>query len=239
MSLHLSPSVQSNKARLITVTLVEADEVFRNRLSNHLARCPEIVIFDVCSDLATAEVCVSQRRPRVVLVGDGVGGAEGWQCIGRLRDPRSQTLSIALSNSDNLEHVRGAFRAGALGYLLRQSALPMIQQAIVEVIKGGSPMTPQVARVLVSAHAAPSRPSGLLRTLTRREQEVLQLLSLGQRYADIAERLSLSRNTVHSHAKKIYSKLLVKSKTEAGLVLGRNGNALPSADLPVWQRQVA
>jgi LuxR family maltose regulon positive regulatory protein len=79
----------------------------------------------------------------------------------------------------------------------------------------------------------------LLRTLTRREQEVLQLLSLGQRYADIAERLSLSRNTVHSHAKKIYSKLLVKSKTEAGLVLGRNGNTLFPAALPVRQRQVA
>ena len=96
--------------------------------------------------------------------------------------------------------------------------------------EGGKPLLDsrvEIARALVQSMAEPEPVSGPLASLSRREREVLELLSVGARYQEIAHRLELSRDTVHSHAKRIYRKLMVRSKTEASLLFKRGGFQAP------------
>ena len=226
------------RSSLVTVTVVERNDAFRAKLCATLSRCPGVVIFDQCPDAATAEVCLEQRRPRVVVIGDGLEGQIEWNLISALRSRGTGEMILALSDVQTPEHIRGAFRAGALGYFVRRTAVTELPRALNEVMAGGAPMSPEVARILVRSYARPARPCGLIRLLTEREREILGLLSLGIRYREIGLRLGVSRDTIHSHAKKIYRKLRVTSKTEAALIMGRSA---PTASLaaPFLERAVA
>jgi DNA-binding NarL/FixJ family response regulator len=234
----LSSSSVAPRSSLITVTVVERNDAYRAKLCAALSRCPGVVIFDQCADGATAEACLDHRRPRVLIVGDTQPGQNGWNLISALRSRGTGEMIVALSDLPTSEHIRAAFRAGALGYFLRRTAATQLPRALAEVMAGGAPMSPEIARTLVTSYARPARPCGLIRLLTEREREILELLSLGVRYREVGIRLGVSRDTVHSHAKKIYLKLRVTSKTEAALVLGRSARSVPSAP-PVLQRAVA
>ncbi len=205
---------------LITVSVALGDAGLRDRICGLLGRCPGVVVFDACADVAELTAALAKRQPRVLLAGDDLPGAPGWNWLGGFSGEPSTLLGLAISAEKTVAHVESAFAAGAVGYLLTSSLDQLLQQALHDVVTGGSPMTPEVARDLVTALATPARPTGLLALLTKRERQILELLSLGTRYNEIATQLGLSRDTVHSHTKKIYRKLMVRSKTEAALILG-------------------
>ena len=106
--------------------------------------------------------------------------------------------------------------------MLRSTAAIDIHQALVAVTNGGAWMSPSLSLVLVRSIAEPRKPTGHLSSLSKREHEVLKLLSSGARYTEVATQLELSRDTVHSHVKQIYRKLVVRSKTEASLIFNSN-----------------
>jgi len=212
----------STRLPLITVSVVDSNPAFRAALGQGLARFPGVVVFDKCGDARSAADALAQRPPRVLLVGNNLPDSPEWQFVESLRGRRMSTLIIALSDSEAVADVQAAFRAGALGYLLRNSSLTQMQQALHDVISGGAPLTPSVARALVSSFSAPRSDSGLLGGLTDRESEVLDLLSRGLRYRQIASSMRLSPDTVHTHAKNVYRKLGVSSKTEAAMIWMRN-----------------
>jgi RNA polymerase sigma factor (sigma-70 family) len=111
-----------------------------------------------------------------------------------------------------------ALKAGACGYLLKRTPPAEIVTAIEEAKAGGSPMTPQIARHVVSFfQKEPARPASvsLDDTLAEREREVLQLLAQGYLYKEIAEALQISAHTVNSHLRRIYEKLHVRSRSQA------------------------
>ena len=203
------------------MSVAHADAGLRGQICSLLARCPGVVLFDSCADAAELAAGLKQRPPRVLLAGDNLTGVSNWNWLADVLGELPELLALAISEHKDVTHVEGAFAAGAVGYLLTSNLEQYLQRALQDVVTGGSPMTPEVARDLVRSLAAPAQPTGLLAQLTKRERQVLELLSLGTRYNEIAEQLSLSRDTVHSHTKKIYRKLMVRSKTEAALFLGQ------------------
>jgi DNA-binding NarL/FixJ family response regulator len=114
----------------------------------------------------------------------------------------------------DIDTVFKALRAGASGYLLKRSPPERLLEAITEVRQGGAPMTREIARKIVEAFKEPAAESRSAE-LTRRENEVLELLSQGFANKEIAQMLSLSLDTVRYHLKLIYDKLHVRSRTEA------------------------
>ena len=142
------------------------------------------------------------------LPGSGIG------CIRRLKLQCPEVLCLILTSYDNHTNIFDALKAGASGYLLKRPPPAEITAAIGQVCHGGSPMSPHIARQVVSFfHRSPAPESQA--ALTDREREVIELLATGSMYKEIAEHLAITLETVRSHVKKIYDKLHAHSRTEA------------------------
>jgi DNA-binding NarL/FixJ family response regulator len=113
------------------------------------------------------------------------------------------------------DRIYQALAAGATGYLLKRSARAELLAAIQEVHAGGSPMSRNIARMIVEAFAAGPVGNSELEQLSERELDVLRLLARGQSYKEIASHLKVSFNTVHTLARRIYEKLHVHTRREA------------------------
>jgi DNA-binding NarL/FixJ family response regulator len=152
----------------------------------------------------------------------GLPGMDGLECLVRLkaRDPAAKVLMFTVMEHD--DKVFLAFRAGADGYLLKRETPDKILEAIDDALQGGAPMSSEIARrVLLSLREKPVERGGVL-LLSEREVHVLNLLSKGFLYKEIAAQLSISINTVKQHIHHIYEKLQVQNRTEAVLrYLGR------------------
>jgi RNA polymerase sigma factor (sigma-70 family) len=115
---------------------------------------------------------------------------------------------------DNV-HLFNALVAGATGYLLKSATPPEIVQAIQDIHRGGSPMSLAIARMVVASVQQKQVNVALMKSLTPRENELVQLLAEGYPYKEIADRLGLSIETVRTYIRAIYNKLQVHSRTEA------------------------
>lgn len=216
------PAPAFTRHALITVSIVHENANYRAALGQALARFPGVVVFDKCSTAKDAVQALEQRPPRVLFAGHNLPDAPNWDFVESLPRLRLSTQVIAVSSSEAVADVHTALRAGAMGYLLQNTPLPLVHQALHDITTGGAPLAPSVARALVASFSAPAGESGLLADLTNRESEVLDMLSRGLRYRQIATMLQLSPDTVHSHAKKVYRKLGVRSKTEAAMIWMRS-----------------
>ncbi|MFO1522396.1 MAG: response regulator transcription factor [Kiritimatiellia bacterium] len=156
----------------------------------------------------------AKARADVALVDLHLPGMGGVECIAALKAAQPALLSLVLTTFDESELLFDALKAGACGYLLKRTPPADIVEAIHQARAGGSPMSLQIARKVVSHfHQATAPP--LQSVLSDREQAVIQLLAKGARYKDIAESLYVSIETVRSHIKNIYTKLQAHSRTEA------------------------
>lgn len=164
----------------------------------------------------------------VALVDIGLPDISGVHVIRAIAERYPEAVSIAFTVFDDAETVMDVVRAGARGYLLKSSTAPQVIEGLQAAAQGGAPMTPRVARIVVDALHRPavaqcSTEKEIVRGLTDREREVLQMLATGVTYAQTAELLGIRLGTVQSHVKKIYAKLQVDSKTEAATVAQRAG----------------
>jgi DNA-binding NarL/FixJ family response regulator len=116
---------------------------------------------------------------------------------------------------ENDEKVFEALKAGASGYLLKNTGLLQMSEALKELYNGGSPMSSNIARKLVTVFRDNDKNEAPVEALSNRENEILQLLSKGLLYKEIADQLSISTGTVRQHIHKIYEKLHVGNRTEA------------------------
>jgi len=122
---------------------------------------------------------------------------------------------MMFTDYENDEKVFEALKAGASGYLLKNTGLIQMIEALKELHHGGSPMSANIARKLVTVFRDKEKETASLEVLSKRENEVLQLLSKGLLYKEIAEQLSISTGTVRQHIHRIYEKLHVQNRTEA------------------------
>lgn len=204
---------------MISVAIVEDNADLRRSLTLLLEDSPG---FHCTGAYATAEDALRQlpKQPaEVVLMDINLPTMSGIECTRQLREllPQSRVLIITVYRDH--EKIFKALRAGAWGYLLKRSSPDAILQAITEVHLGGAPMSGEVARKVVEAFQLPQPESGQLVDLSPREREVLELLAEGMQDKEIAAKLNLSLPTVRFHLKHIYTKLHVRSRTEAALKL--------------------
>lgn len=172
-----------------------------------------MLLLSSSSNAENAMPLIKQAQPDVVIMDINMPGINGIECIIKIKDdcPRTQFMIFTIYEND--EKVFDALAAGASGYLLKKTPSEKILEAIIELNKGGSPMSTQIARKVIN-HFKKSKILGH-ENLTNKENEILNLLSKGFLYKEIAVKLSISTGTVTQHIHNIYEKLHVTNKTEA------------------------
>jgi DNA-binding NarL/FixJ family response regulator len=161
-------------------------------------------------------------RPDVVLMDINLPGINGIEAVRQLKISCKETQFIMSTIYEDDENIFESLKAGASGYLLKKTAPSKILDAITEVYNGGSPMSSQIARKVIASFQQKNSIDDV-DILTPKEKEILKQLSKGLRYKEIADEMRISIETVRSHARKIYEKLQVQSRTEAlNKVYGRN-----------------
>ncbi len=158
---------------------------------------------------------IPSRTPSVILLHVRSMHRLSLECASKLRRLLPAVPIVVLSGSEKSDDIFAALKAGASGYLLGDELTATgLKRAIREAKRGGSPMSPRVARVVVSQfHRAEFAPD--LEGLSAREREVLECLARGWRYKEIGSRLNITIDTVRKHLHRIYRKLKVSSRTEA------------------------
>jgi DNA-binding NarL/FixJ family response regulator len=166
--------------------------------------------FDECSKVSEQ---VEQFKPQVILMDIDLPGISGIEGVKQVRKFNKEVQIIMLTVFDDNTHVYDALYAGANGYLLKKYISDKLVNAIEDVLQGGAPMSPSIARMVIS-HMHESN-TGKDYQLTAREKEILQSLSKGNSFKLIAAELAISLETVRTHIKHIYDKLHVQSQIEA------------------------
>lgn len=199
----------------IKVSIVEDDEGVRESLATLINDAEG---FQCVSSHATAEdalLHIPEKKPDVVLMDINLPNMSGIDCVRKLKETAPQTQIMMLTMYEDPEQIFNSLAAGASGYLLKRTPHAKLLDAIQEVQRGASPMSGKIARVVVQYFQKKSQPATDGQALSKREQEILELLSKGYRYKEIADTLSISFDTVRSHLRNIYDKLHVSSRTEA------------------------
>jgi DNA-binding NarL/FixJ family response regulator len=150
----------------------------------------------------------------IIMVDVKLPGINGPNLIGQISHVNQNVQCIICSLYDDDAFIFSALKNGAVGYLLKDSTADQILAALDDVMKGGSPMSPYIARKVIESFQQPKSKS-LSDVLTGREQEVLSQVAEGLIYKEIGERLFISHQTVKKHLKNIYQKLHVQNKIEA------------------------
>ncbi len=204
----------------VNVVLIEDHNDFRNSLEFFLNSSGHVD----CKSFPDAESALRYmefKLPDVVIMDIHLPGMDGIQCTAHLREhyPHLQVLICTVHEDE--DKIFNALRAGAAGYLLKRAPVDELIEAIRQVLAGGSPMSPAIARRVVSSFRP--KKTNDLNALSEREQEVLDLLSTGMTAREIGEKLFVSANTVRTHIRHIYEKLHVQSRVEMMNRVGRKG----------------
>lgn len=206
------------KTKTITVAIVEDDKGIRGSLELLLKSSLEFTCVAACASAEEALVALPKAEPEVILMDINLPDISGIECTARIKELLPAVQVVMITVYGDSEKVFDALRAGASGYILKRAAPERLLQAIREVHAGGVPMSSEIARMVLGAFRKPApAPEEEEQNLSRREREVLELLSQGSSNKEIADKLSVSIETVTWHLKHIYSKLHVQSRTQAAL----------------------
>ena len=204
---------------MITVCIIEDIKEIQNGLQSIIesdARFSLLKCFDNAED---AIVALPQLKPDVVITDINLPQKSGIDCIVQVKSQQEEMQFIMFTIYEDNDQVFEALKAGANGYILKNTAPEKIIEALIELHEGGSPMSPKIARKVLSSFNTKNTTDDLI---SKREQEVLELLSKGYLYKEIADKLNITLSTVKSHLNHIYQKLQVQNKTEAiNKMLGR------------------
>jgi DNA-binding NarL/FixJ family response regulator len=195
---------------MIEVAIVEDDRDIRESLALLINSTDGFECVTTYGECMSAIKGIDENLPDVVLMDIGLPGMSGVEGIRRIKEKHPDLDIIVLTVHENDDIVFDALCAGACGYLVKETPTLRLIEAIREAKKGGSPMSTQIARMVVTSFK--TKPDALL---TARENDVLHQLCKGQSYRMIADSLSISEETVRRHLKSIYRKLEVHSKSEA------------------------
>ena len=200
----------------ITLTIVEDLDEVREGLENFIKLHPEFQLLGTFKSAEDALQELPGLKPDIVIMDINLPGLDGITCITLLRKRLVTTQYMMFTVYENDEKVFEALKAGATGYLLKSVSMNQLAESLKELYHGGSPMSANIARKLVSHFQQKTSdqvsPSS---ALSNRENEILKLLAKGLLYKEIASQLSLSTGTVRQHIHNIYEKLHVQNRTEA------------------------
>jgi DNA-binding NarL/FixJ family response regulator len=198
----------------IKILIYEDNKNLRESLVNLLTITGEFIIEGAWPDCREVTEQVEAFNPNVVLMDIDMPGINGIEAVKRIRHVDKKVQVIMLTVFDDNSHVFDALSAGANGYLLKKYITEKLVHAIHEVLDGGAPMSPSIARMIISNMHQLQSPD-VKYQLTSREKEILTSLSKGNSFKMIASDLSISIDTVRTHIKHIYDKLHVHTQVEA------------------------
>ena len=193
------------------VLLIEDDPEIRNSFALIVNSSPKFFVVNGYSNCEEAIKQLHNDKPDIVLMDielpGGMNGIQGTKVI-KEKVPHAEIIMVTVYEDSDL--VFEALKSGASGYITKSANYMELLSALDEIVKGGAPMSSKIARLVIdNFHVNPNSP------LTKRETEILQLISEGKTYTQISEELFISKETSKTHIKNIYSKLQVKSKSEA------------------------
>lgn len=199
----------------IGVALVEDNKGIRELMVELLRAQPE---FEFKGAFETAEkfmLIANYIRPQVVLMDIQLPGRTGIECIREMKVRMPEIQFIVWTVFEDADKIYEALCSGATGYILKSSESRQIIDSIIGVAKGESHMSGSIARKLIDHFFVKKRSEDYTKLLTEREREILDLLTEGYRYKEIANKIHISIETVRTHIRNIYEKLQVNTRTEA------------------------
>jgi DNA-binding NarL/FixJ family response regulator len=199
---------------MITVCIVEDLEDIRNGIAAIINMTDG---FKVLQTFANAEDALQQLaflQPDIVVMDINLPGMSGVECIRRLHEKNRSIQFMMFTIYENSDTVFEALKAGATGYILKNSSPAKIIESLQELHNGGSPMNPEIAKKLVIRFQKQTFSENEY-NLTPKEQKILDLMSKGYLYKEIAGELNNTVNTIKQHIRHIYEKLHVQNKAEA------------------------
>lgn len=203
-----------------TLLIVEDTKATRERLENAITEGGAFDLVGSAGSFALGSQLLREKSPDILLTDLDLPDGNGIDLIKQLHSPGIHTkLAIVITIFGDEDHVISALKAGASGYLLKDDNFIEINNAITQMLNGGSPISPSIARYLLSElslNPANTAEAGQAeKILSNREHEMLVLVSKGYTAKEIGVMLEISFHTVNAHVKNIYKKLSVSNKTEA------------------------
>ena len=203
---------------MASVVIVDDAELFREALKAAFSQ-EGFEVLGVAADAMAAIDMVREHEPDLVMLDLLMPGMSGLEVLGTIAKASPRSRIVLLTASESAEDLLSAVKAGASGYLTKDTPLPRLVSAMEDVLEGGAAISPAMGGKLFSALRDLLRHSGTasLRTpeLTGRELEILTLVGEGKTSKEIAEDLYISENTVRNHVRNILDKLGMKSRFEA------------------------
>lgn len=203
----------------INVAMIEDEASIRSSVKSYLKKEPEFEVGIVAESVESfIEQLKTEVTPDIVIVDIKLPGLSGISGISYVKEKFPTMEFIVFTSYDDWELVFDSLRAGAAGYLLKNSNLSAIKDAITLLRSGGAPMSPEIAKKVIKYFSSEKTPK-LGETLTIKERQVVDGLVEGLSYKMIAGKLGISIDTVRFHIKHVYRKLHVNSKAE---VIGKS-----------------
>jgi DNA-binding NarL/FixJ family response regulator len=205
----------------IRVAIVEDDEQVQEDLARLVGEAKGFECVATLSSGEQALESLARRPPDVVLMDINLPGMSGVECVRQLKSMWPNLQIVMLTVYDDSDRIFQALQMGASGYLLKRSTAEEILRAIEDVHGGGAPMSSYIARKVVQSFRRQGASDKPAENLSKRETDVLDYVSRGYTNKEIADALGLSAETVRGYLKTIYTKLHVRSRTEAAMKFRR------------------
>lgn len=199
----------------IKVSIVEDDKVIREGVSSLIQAQDGLILVGAYENAELFRSEVRSIHPDVVLMDIELPGHSGIVCIRQVKPDFPKIQFMMFTVFDNPDKIFDALAAGATGYILKSEPPEKLLSAIREIDSGSSPMSATIARLVVNFFNKRGHDANSIAKLTLREREVLEELSKGFLYKEIADKMNISIETVRSFIRNIYEKLHVHSRTEA------------------------
>jgi len=210
---------------IIRVAVVDDQRLFTKGLSGLLEMLPGVEVVGVAYDGEEAVALCREEEPDVVLMDISMPKMDGISATREIKDLLPQTAVVILTGHEDDEHVFEGIKAGAQGYLLKDSEPEDLSRAIHTVYAGNTIVAPDLAQKMLNTFEGgrPGESARLAPPLTERELEVIRALSRGMSDKQIAQSLGISEKTVRNHTSNIYRKLHIFDRTQAVIYAVREG----------------
>ncbi len=200
---------------MISVSIVDDEKKLCESIATFVNGSPGFRCVSIYGSADAALKNLPKDQPDVVLMDINMAGMDGIECVKHLKALMPKVQVMMLTVYEDTEKIFNALAAGATGYLLKRFTPDELLQAIRDVLAGGSPMSHAIARKVVASFQSANSAAEPENQLSPREERVLDCLSRGLAYKQIADELGISINTIRTHLRHIYEKLHVQSRTEA------------------------
>lgn len=212
-----------------SVLVVEDDSSTRERFARVISGHPQLELVGDAGDLDTGISLLHKLKPDVLLMDLDLPDGNGMSLLEEIVASKLKTEAMVISVFGDERHVIRAIEAGAGGYLLKDGGADQITSAILQLVAGGAPISPSIARHLLKRFRHEDQvedknsDTAKMEPLTSREQEILNHVSHGYTAQEIADKNTISIHTVNTHIRNIYSKLAVNSRAGAIMKAVRHG----------------